>query len=53
MNDVMMLVKRFECIITENESQLFCRMVIGVPLVQEKLCLEKLKDLHAVEVVRK
>ena len=50
MNDVMMVVKRFDCIILQNEAQLFCRMVIGVPKASEGLCLDKLKDLRTVEV---
>ena len=50
MNDVMMVVKRFDCAILQNEAQLFCRMVIGVPKASEGLCLDKLKDLRTVEV---
>jgi uncharacterized YigZ family protein len=49
MNDVMMIVKRFECVIFENESQLFCRMVVGVPVKDENLFLDKVKDLHSIE----
>jgi uncharacterized YigZ family protein len=50
MNEIMMVVKRFGCVVIENEMQLFCRMLIGVPKEVEKLCLEKLGDLHGVEV---
>jgi uncharacterized YigZ family protein len=50
MNDVMMMVKRFECVIIENESHLFCRMVIGVPLKDELLFLDKVKDSHSIEM---
>jgi uncharacterized YigZ family protein len=50
MNDVMMVVKRFGCVIVQNEMQLFCRMVIGIPKENFDLCLEKLKDMHGVEV---
>jgi uncharacterized YigZ family protein len=50
MNDVMMVVKRFSCIVLQNEMQLFCRMVIGIPKENFDLCLEKLKDLHGLEV---
>ena len=50
MNDVMMVVKRFDCVILQNEAQLFCRMVIGVQKASEDLCLDKLKDLRMVEV---
>jgi uncharacterized YigZ family protein len=50
MNDVMMVVKRFGCAILQNEMQLFCRMVIGIPKENFELCLGKLKDLHGVEL---
>jgi uncharacterized YigZ family protein len=50
MNDVMMVVKRFGCVILQNQMQLFCRMIIGIPKEIFDLCLEKLKDLHGVEV---
>jgi uncharacterized YigZ family protein len=49
-NEIMMVIKRFGCVIIENEMQLFCRMVIGVPKASEHLCVEKFKDLHGVEV---
>lgn len=50
MNDVMIVVKRFGCIILQNEMQLFCRMVIGIPKESLELCLEKLKDMHGLDV---
>lgn len=50
MNDVMMVVKRFGCIIISNENQLFCLMTIGVPKAQEVLCIEKLKEMHTLQV---
>jgi uncharacterized YigZ family protein len=50
MNDVMMMVKRFECVILENESQLFCRMVVGVPVKDENLFTDKVKDFHNVSL---
>lgn len=53
MNDVMMVVKRFGCTVLQNEAQLFCRMVIGIPKENLQLCLEKLKDLHGIEVAAK
>jgi putative IMPACT (imprinted ancient) family translation regulator len=48
MNDIMMVIKRFGCIILQNETQLFCRMVIGIPLAMLDLCLDKLKDLQGL-----
>lgn len=50
MNEVMMVVKRFGCAVLQNEMQLFCRIVIGVPKENLDLCLEKLMDLHGVEL---
>ncbi|HWJ29932.1 MAG TPA: YigZ family protein [Flavisolibacter sp.] len=50
MNDIMMVVKRFGCVVIENEMQLFCRMKIGIPKSAEEECLQKLKDIHGVEV---
>jgi uncharacterized YigZ family protein len=49
-NDVMMVVKRFGCVVLQNEMQLFCRMVIGIPKENLDLCLDKLDDLHGLEV---
>jgi len=51
MNEVMMVAKRFEFTIFQNEMQLFCRMVVGIPKESLKLGLDKLKDLHGVEVI--
>jgi uncharacterized YigZ family protein len=50
MNEIMMVVKRFGCLVLENEAQLFCRMVIGIPKESLEACLGKLGDLHGVEV---
>lgn len=49
-NDVMMVVKRFGCVILQSEMQLFCSMLIGIPKENFDLCLEKLKDLRGVDV---
>lgn len=50
MNEVMLVVKRFGCAVLENEMQLFCRMVIGIPKSNMQLCLEKLNGMHGVEI---
>jgi len=52
MNDVMMVVKRFGLSVLKNEMQLFCRMEVGIPTENLHLCLEKLKDMHGVEVTQ-
>jgi uncharacterized YigZ family protein len=50
MNEVMMIVKRFGCVMLQNEMQLFCRMLIGIPRENLNLCLDKLNDLNGVEL---
>lgn len=50
MNEVMMVVKRFGLTVLQSEMQLFCRMVVGIPKESMALALEKLKELHALEI---
>ena len=52
LNEVMLLVKRFHCTIQQQEIQLFCRMVLGVPLAQERLFLQKVGDMQGIEVTQ-
>lgn len=52
LNDIMLVIKRFECVILENESHLFCRMVIGIPRSNTDNCLEKLAEMYQVAVRR-
>lgn len=49
MNEVMMVVKRFGCVILQNEAQLFCRMVLGIPMENLESTINKLHDLHGLE----
>jgi uncharacterized YigZ family protein len=49
MNEIMMVVKRFGCVVLQNEAQLFCRMILGIPKENLENCLNKIKDLHGVE----
>lgn len=51
MNEVMMVVKRFECVVLQNETQLFCRTVIGIPKEKLEICLQQLKDLYGLTVL--
>ena len=53
MNDVMVIVKRFHCLVMQNEMQLFCQLQLGVPKSEEQSFLEKLKDFHSVTVLHK
>ena len=50
MNDVMIFVKRYSGVILQNEMQLFCRLVVGVPKAEEQVFTERVSDLHGVEL---
>lgn len=52
MNEVMIFVKRYHCVVLENEMQLFCRMVVGVPKAEEAHFVDRIGDIHSVEVKR-
>ena len=50
MNDVMRIVKQYDCVVIENEMQLFCVMKLGVPKNVEEEVIRVFKDLKGVEV---
>jgi uncharacterized YigZ family protein len=50
MNEVMIVVKKFNCVVLHNEMQLFCNLKIGVPRSEEPYFLQRIGDLHGVEV---
>ena len=50
MNEVMRLVKHFECIVISQEINLFCAMTIGIPRNRLEEILYKLKDAKGVEI---
>ncbi|WP_121355331.1 IMPACT family protein [Flavisolibacter nicotianae] len=50
MNEVMIFVKRYHCIVLANEMQLFCRIVVGVPKAEEIHFTDRIGDIHGVEV---
>lgn len=52
LNEVMVFIKRYGCAVLENEAQLFCRMVIGVPKAEENVFLDRVGDMHGVEMKR-
>ena len=49
MNDVMKIVKHFDCVVVKQETQLFCLLEIGVPKNRLEEVLGKFKDLKGVE----
>lgn len=50
MNEVMKIVKHFECVVLNQEVQLFCSMEIRVPKSKLDEVMGKIKDLRGVEV---
>jgi uncharacterized YigZ family protein len=50
LNDVMTIIKRYDCEVEKNEMQLFCKIEIGVPKLNEETFLEKLKEMHKVQI---
>jgi uncharacterized YigZ family protein len=50
MNDVMTIVKQFNCTVLSQDMQLFCRMKIGVPKNRLEEVLYKLKGFHSLEI---
>ena len=50
MNEVMMVVKQYNCSVIKQESQLFNLLEIGIPKARLQEALDRLKELHAVEV---
>lgn len=50
MNDIMILVKKYNCTLQSQESQLFCTVKVGVPLSRLEEFLYKIGDLRNVEI---
>lgn len=50
MNDVMKIIKQFDCIVLQQEMQLFCIMIIDIPVKKIEEILVKLKELKGVEL---
>ena len=52
MNEVMVVIKRFNCKLLSKEVQLFCKMKVGIPKENESNCIQSFQDLYGVEVVK-
>ena len=49
-NDVMTIVKQFNCTIIEQQQQLFCLLKIGVPKARLDDVLFRFSDMHTVSI---
>jgi uncharacterized YigZ family protein len=50
MNEVMMVIKQYNCTVQSQELQLFCIMQVGVPVNRQQEVLYKLSDLQGLVV---
>jgi len=50
MNEVMMIIKQYNCTVLSNEMQLFCVIRAGIPKNRLEEVLYKLKDLQNVSI---
>ena len=50
MNDVMRIIKQYNCTIIKNEPQLFCVLETGIPKNSLTEALDSFNELHQVEV---
>jgi uncharacterized YigZ family protein len=50
MNEVMTVIRHFQCTIHARELLLFCRFDIGVPVSSMEALLDRLSDIKGVEV---
>jgi uncharacterized YigZ family protein len=49
MNDIMKLIKQYDCVISAQQMQLFCAMKIGIPKLNLDVMLLKLNELTQTE----
>jgi len=49
MNDIMIIVKQYNCTVLSQEMQLFCSMNIGIPVNRVASILNRLKDIRNVD----
>jgi uncharacterized YigZ family protein len=50
MNEIMIIVKQLNCSVQQQEMNLFCRLVIGIPKGRLDEALYKFGDLRGVEI---
>jgi len=52
MNEVMTVVKQFNCSILHQEMQLFCLLKIGIPKARLEGVLYKINDMHTISATK-
>lgn len=51
-NEVMRIIKKYDCVIHTQDMQLFCNMELSIPRGSLELCLLQLKNLRGMEVTQ-
>lgn len=52
MNEVMIILKQYNCTILHQEMQLFCSITTGIPNNRQQEVLYKLKDIQGVDITK-
>ncbi|MES2430723.1 MAG: YigZ family protein [Bacteroidota bacterium] len=50
MNDIMMIMKKYNCTVLSQELQLFCSIKVGIPINRNTEVLYQLKELQNLEI---
>lgn len=53
MNEVMMIIKKYNCSVRKQQIELFCQMDIGVPRSNQELVLLKLKEVRGLDLIKR
>ena len=50
LNDVMRIIKKYDCVILKQELQLFCTMEVAIPKASAEMCISLLTELKSIEL---
>jgi uncharacterized YigZ family protein len=50
MNEVMQVLKQNDATVYKQDMQLFCIFEVGIPLINKAAALQRLKDIHGLEI---
>ena len=50
MNEVMRILKQYDCTILKQEMMLFCEIIFAVTLSNQEIVIEKINQLRTVEL---
>ncbi len=53
MNEVMIQIKKYNCVVLKKESTLFCEMNIGIQKSNQEICLLRFKEITGLSIQKK